>query len=367
MPWGRLDDQLHQNGKVLAFSDKAFRVWMYSISFCNAKRAKDPIGHLTEVEALAVVRLAKARPAVIREILDRVGWEQAADGRYVVHDFPKYGPPAHNNDPRAAYRMALSRDPELRNAIKARDAGRCRYCGRRVDFADRKGPQGATYDHLDPRGPNTLENVVVCCRACNSRKRGRTIAEAGMKLIRLPDLDRDPDPGQNGTNPVPMPVPVPVPVPDQQASTPAERSLQEETARAPDPTAESVRVFAVPKPGQRPEALEQRHELASWLLETFHGASAPNAAERERIDQAAGLFYESRVPVEELPRLVQTARERWSAEAEITPLAVARNVSALRARRPSTTRNGRPGREDEVEQAERIARRRLPKAAGGAA
>lgn len=91
MPWGRLDDQLHQNEKVLSFSDKAFRVWMYSISYCNAKRARDPVGTLSIDAAQAICRWAQARPAVRDELVAKGGWERSGDG-YVVHDFDKYGP-----------------------------------------------------------------------------------------------------------------------------------------------------------------------------------------------------------------------------------------------------------------------------------
>jgi hypothetical protein len=95
--WGRLDDQLHQNGKVLSFSDRAFRVWVYSISFCNAKHARDATGSLSEDEARALCRLAAAPRTVIAELLDKRGWDRAPASRgapagYAVHDYPKYGP-----------------------------------------------------------------------------------------------------------------------------------------------------------------------------------------------------------------------------------------------------------------------------------
>jgi len=113
MPWGRLDDALHQNAKVLSFSDKAFRLWVYSISYCNAKRFADPVGTLTESAAQALCRLAQARPATVAELVAKHGWELAVDG-YVVHDFPDYGPPAD--------RTAAER--QRRHRGKVRDAER---------------------------------------------------------------------------------------------------------------------------------------------------------------------------------------------------------------------------------------------------
>lgn len=103
----------------------------------------------------------------------------------------------------------LQRDGELRRRIKDRDRNLCRYCGRRVNWSDKKSGIAATYDHVDPDGPNSLDNVVVACKACNSKKRDRTPEQAGMSLLRVgqtarPDAasaaqDRSPEPrARNG-------------------------------------------------------------------------------------------------------------------------------------------------------------------------
>ncbi len=62
------------------------------------------------------------------------------------------------------------------DAVYSRDGRKCRYCG----AADR-----LTIDHVVPRiqgGDDTPENLVVACKSCNSRKRGRTPEQAGMEL-----------------------------------------------------------------------------------------------------------------------------------------------------------------------------------------
>ena len=101
--------------------------------------------------------------------------------------------------------------------------------------------------------------------------------------------------------------------------------------------------FAVPKPGKTPAAQAEHDAIVDWLKAEFHGDSPPNKAERDKLDQAAGLFRESRVGLDELPTLFETARERWEADGvEVTPIGVARNVSLLRKPRPTT--NGRSGR-----------------------
>jgi 5-methylcytosine-specific restriction endonuclease McrA len=79
---------------------------------------------------------------------------------------------------------ALMRDGSLRQAVKDRDRNLCRYCGVRVNWDDKRGPAGGTYDHVDPDGQNTITNVVVACRRCNARKKDRTPEQAGMPLLR---------------------------------------------------------------------------------------------------------------------------------------------------------------------------------------
>lgn len=63
-----------------------------------------------------------------------------------------------------------------------RDGGACRYCGSCFD---------PTFDHIVPRcqgGLTTTENLVVACRGCNSKKGGRTPAQAGMALLSRPEI-----------------------------------------------------------------------------------------------------------------------------------------------------------------------------------
>lgn len=78
-----------------------------------------------------------------------------------------------------------------RARIVRRDGGRCRYCGRAY--------HAMTLDHILPKsrgGGNTLENLALCCFACNNRKGNRTPAEAGMRLLEAPGVDPGPLPGE---------------------------------------------------------------------------------------------------------------------------------------------------------------------------
>ncbi len=66
-----------------------------------------------------------------------------------------------------------------RRAVFARDGFRCQYCSQPAD----------SIDHVQPRsrgGLHVWENVVACCRRCNTRKGDRFPEEAGMALSRRP-------------------------------------------------------------------------------------------------------------------------------------------------------------------------------------
>jgi hypothetical protein len=65
-----------------------------------------------------------------------------------------------------------------RREVLARDRHKCAYCGEAAH----------TLEHVYPRhlcraegyDPNTWENTVAACEACQQRKGGRTLTEAGM-------------------------------------------------------------------------------------------------------------------------------------------------------------------------------------------
>lgn len=115
---------------------------------------------------------------------------------------------------RWARRKQLKRDGELCRRIQERDRNLCRYCGIRVNWSDKRSKISATYDHVDPDGPNTFDNVVIACRGCNGKKRDRTPEQAGMPLLRPGQTagaaaasaahDRSPDPRARNGDLVPI-------------------------------------------------------------------------------------------------------------------------------------------------------------------
>lgn len=69
-----------------------------------------------------------------------------------------------------------------KSAVLSRDNYTCQYC---------KAPNSRTVDHITPKvkgGRNTFKNTVACCKPCNSKKGHKSCREAGMKLIKQPEI-----------------------------------------------------------------------------------------------------------------------------------------------------------------------------------
>jgi len=105
-----------------------------------------------------------------------------------VHDWADYGgkwKEKRSANARRQQEMRAAYADGTIEAVRERDGDTCRYCGKTVSWTDKRGPDGATYDHVDPNGPTTPENLVVACRSCNSAKGPRSPSEAGMSLIQV--------------------------------------------------------------------------------------------------------------------------------------------------------------------------------------
>lgn len=147
--------------------------------------------HLTDGFVPADVAASYGTREWAAKLVDAGFWRVVEGGYHMPHYLDR-NPSAEQVRKRrrsAARRQALVRDPVLREMVRTRDKDRCRYCGIAVRWSDRKGAKGGTYDHVDPDGPNTPENVVVCCRGCNSSKCDRPLAETGMTLRPAPGSD----------------------------------------------------------------------------------------------------------------------------------------------------------------------------------
>ena len=204
MPWVRFDDQYPIHRKVDGLSDAAFRLHTSAI-FWSARNLTD--GFVSREDLDGVTARVRTPARFAAECVRRGVWHGALepcdsekcpgpvdnDG-WIIHDYWWYQPTkeqvrrdrAHN-----ARRQALFRNPALKQAVRDRDHDMCRYCGAQVRWGGGQSPRSGTYDHVDPAGENTADNLVIACLACNSRKCDRTAEEAGMQLR--------PPPGDNGS------------------------------------------------------------------------------------------------------------------------------------------------------------------------
>lgn len=190
--WLKVDDKLHDHLKVHALLERgqleALGLWVVAGSWCGDQMSDGLIS------GYVLGRFAPTNWQTLAEQLVDVGlWEAVPETdrpQFQFHDWDIY------NDTReeieadrlaAKIRKELYADPDLVTAIKKRDKDRCRYCGCRVKWNDRRSLGGGTFDHIKPivdGGTNTIENVVVCCRRCNGKKGKKTLRAAGMKLLK---------------------------------------------------------------------------------------------------------------------------------------------------------------------------------------
>lgn len=211
MTWARLDDLYDDHRKVKRAwraHPRAVGLHVMAIAYCS-RHGTDGVVDLAWITEKIPGRADRGK---VLAALVECGLFDAPDdaGSYRVHDFLDWNPTVAQVRREREWdrrRKELFRDPELVAAIRERDHDRCRYCGTRVNWKDRRGPNGATYDYLRPDGPNTLANVVVACRHCATRKGGKTPVDAGMPLLQPgPNLTHGPTselapdlaPNQNG-------------------------------------------------------------------------------------------------------------------------------------------------------------------------
>lgn len=158
-------------------------LWLWSID--NA-----PGGKLSSSER-TIERAAGwqgERGAFFQAMLNAGLLERDEGGQVWIHDWFDYAgklmefrkeTTSHKRD------MRRARNDGTLEKVRKRDRDFCRYCGREVDWVDRKTNKGGTYDHVDPSEFVTQDNIVVACRGCATKKDGRTPEEAGMRVIPL--------------------------------------------------------------------------------------------------------------------------------------------------------------------------------------
>ena len=185
MTWVRLDDQFADHPKVTGLSCEAFRLHITAMCWTSAQ--------LTDgvVPFQAMRRLGwfcDDPQTAASELVESGAWDLHPDG-YTIHDYLDYNPSREQVQKEreiAKRRTAMNTNPDLAKAVKERDGNYCRYCGTYVNWQDRKGERGGTYDHVMPLskgGDEDINNLVTCCRKCNLKKGAKTPEGAGMILM----------------------------------------------------------------------------------------------------------------------------------------------------------------------------------------
>ncbi len=74
-----------------------------------------------------------------------------------------------------------------RDNIFIRDLGKCQYCSKILSNKE------FTLDHVIPAsqgGKKNWLNIVACCHSCNQKKGSRTPKQAGMTLLKQPEIPK---------------------------------------------------------------------------------------------------------------------------------------------------------------------------------
>ncbi len=205
--WLRLSDSTDDDPVILNVcatrTDQAKVLgWLVRLMLYAAKHGSD--GYVPELIFRDIVRskvwryrltsppnggtaLLHRRGDVCECLKDRPQWPDTAADIF-IHHYLMWNPTKDETDVARAKQAEL-RDRELQAAVRARDEGRCRYCGVKVIWQDRRSAQGGVYDHVDPTRAAGAANLVVACRGCNSRKGARTPQAAGMTLLPVPGTE----------------------------------------------------------------------------------------------------------------------------------------------------------------------------------
>lgn len=198
VPWGRLNDKGNDDDKLLALTDAAWRMWGCGLIYCQNKLTDGFIPeHAINTFGVRAPNKKKVAAELCSSLVSGKGplWHKV-EGGYQVHDYLDWNPSKDDvllSRQSGKQRLEVFRNPKLRRDVRTRDCDCCRYCGVPVQWHDRRGLLGGTYDHVNPSGGSDMANVVVACRGCNSRKGRRTPEQAGMALRPVPDLDQKTD------------------------------------------------------------------------------------------------------------------------------------------------------------------------------
>lgn len=184
MAWVRLGDDAASNGTVLAVleDDEADdrspeEVFGFVMLLASVSAAQWQSYAVTFGQAIQQARSRERAERLLR-LAQRAGYgelqQDTSTGRlrFVLNDDPNFVHMITKEEKDwATQQKADNSNPVLVVQVRHRDGDACRYCGVVVNFADRKGGRGGTYDHRPPGiAVASPEHLVVACRTCNGTR-----------------------------------------------------------------------------------------------------------------------------------------------------------------------------------------------------
>lgn len=184
MAWLRLYDDIIDKPKVMMLEPPVFKTWV--LCLCVSKATEGVLPSLKQVAFQLRISESMLDNHIAQLVKNRLIDE--IDGGYKMHGWDKRQFTSDTSTERvnryrkARYDAGLSSAgyQKYRPEVLARDGHACRYCG---------AVKNLVLDHLIPvvkGGDDSIDNLITACKACNSRKAGRSIQEAGMSLLSLP-------------------------------------------------------------------------------------------------------------------------------------------------------------------------------------
>lgn len=135
------------------------------------------------VEYGALAQVAPGREDVMIDLLSRAGLlfeEKQPDGTWMlrlVDDPGLFHMRSREEVELDRRRSRDKRNPDLLMQVRLRDGDQCRWCGKTVDWRDRRSHRRGTYDSLNGHRDSTAETLVVACWSCNSRRGAGEVLE----------------------------------------------------------------------------------------------------------------------------------------------------------------------------------------------
>ena len=155
-PWARVDCYIMEDPDMVRVGHRGFVLHVGGILYAQRNETD---GFVPEGVIPALVMDMPRPKQALKDLLEVGLWTEDKERRgFWVRNYAKWQrtrAQIEEDRQSGARRQALSKDKQLREAVRERDGDHCRYCGRAVRWTDRKGGAGGTYDHLDPSGGNT--------------------------------------------------------------------------------------------------------------------------------------------------------------------------------------------------------------------